>query len=475
MEANKKAKPSYGDVISNLPNDLLCRILSYLSTKEAALTSILSKRWSNLLLSIPILDFDDSVLLKPQKGQRKNVFFKAFVDRLLSQRVETSSHVQRVSLKCRQGGVEPDCVIKWILTTVRDLGVLDLSLCIDFGIFHLPFNVFRSKTLVKLRIGTMIRLSQFPSDVVSPTLNSLVLDLVEFRDGDKVEFRQILLAFPSLQSLRVHESNKWKFWNGSASSRTLKSLVYRSDDDSSAPKPCVSFDTPSLVYLDYSDMVADKYENLKFDSLVEARLDLHLTAFQIMRKPNNIGIVSGDVTTLFKGIRNVKILCLSPDALEALYYRGEKIPMFNNLITLSLGSDKPHGSPFIFWKLLPSLLNNSLKLETLIIKGLVHYVAEGWEGLSPMTPMSRLCFSWDTVSDSLSSSAMKVLEISGYKGTWQELNQMKRFLGNLSRLEVVRVYHKAMDDKERINVMFDLFLLPKVSSECDIQVMKETA
>jgi hypothetical protein len=149
--------------------------------------------------------------------------------------------------------------------------------------------------------------------------------------------------------------------------------------------------------------------------------------------------------------------------------------MFNNLITLSLGSDKPHGSPFIFWKLLPSLLNNSLKLETLIIKGLVHYVAEGWEGLSPMTPMSRLCFSWDTVSDSLSSSAMKVLEISGYKGTWQELNQMKRFLGNLSRLEVVRVYHKAMDDKERINVMFDLFLLPKVSSECDIQVMKETA
>ncbi|KAG7561410.1 FBD domain [Arabidopsis thaliana x Arabidopsis arenosa] len=318
----------------------------------------------------------------------------------------------------------------------------------------------------------MIRLGQFPKDAVSPTLNSLVLDLVEFRDDDKVGFRQILLVFPSLQSLRVHESNKWKFWNGSASTRTLKSLVYRSDDDSSAPKPCVSFDTPSLVYLDYSDMVADKYEDLKFDSLVEARLDLHLTAYQIMRKPNNIGFVSGDITTLFKGIRNVKILCLSPDALEALYYRGDRIPLFNNLISLSLGSDKPHGSPFIFWKLLPSLLNNSLNLETLIIKGLVHYVAEGWEGLSPM---SRLCFSWDAVSDSLSSSAMKVLEMTGYKGTSQELNQMKRFLGNLSRLEVVRVYHKAVDDRERSSVMKDLLLLPKASSKCEIQVMKETA
>lgn len=316
MEATKNAKSSCGDVISNLPDDLLCRILSSLSTKEAALTSLLSKRWSNLLLSIPILDFDDTVLLNPQKGQRKNVFFKAFVDRLLSLRVETSSPAQRVSLKCRQGGVEPDCIIKWILTTVRDLGVLDLALCIDFGIFHLPFNFFRSKTLVNLRIGRMIRLAQFPSDVVSPTLISLVLDLVEFRDEDKVGFQQILLAFPSLQSLRIHESNKWKFWNGSASSGTLKSLIYRSDDDCSAPKSCVSFDSPSLVYLEYSDMVADKYEILKLDSLVEARIDIHMTAFQIMRKPNNIGFVSGDITTLFKGIRNVKILCLSPDALE---------------------------------------------------------------------------------------------------------------------------------------------------------------
>lgn len=37
-----------------------------------------------------------------------------------------------------------------------------------------------------------------------------------------------------------------------------------------------------------------------------------------MRKkaPDNVGFVPGDVSTLFKGIRNVKILCLSPDALD---------------------------------------------------------------------------------------------------------------------------------------------------------------
>ncbi|XP_019101668.1 PREDICTED: F-box protein At3g59150-like isoform X1 [Camelina sativa] len=472
MEATKKAKPSCGDAISNLPNDLLCRILSSLSTKEAALTSVLSKRWSNLLLSIPILDFDDSVFLNPQKGRRKTCFFKAFVDRLLSLRVETSSPVQRVSLKCRQGGVAPDCITMWILTTVRDLGVSDLSLRIDFGIFLLPFNVFRSKTLVNLRIGTMIRLALFPSGVVSPTVKSLVLDLVEFGYDEKDGFKQILLAFPSLQSLRIHESNKWKFWNGFASStRTLKSLVYRRDDtDCCAPKPCVSFDTPSLVYLEYTDVVADKYDNLKLDSLVEAKIDFQLTPFQVMRKPNNIGFVPGNVTSFFKAIRNVKILSLSPDALEALYYRGEMIPVFNNLRSLSLGSDKPHGSTFIFWKLLPSLLNNSANLETLIIKGLVHYVAEGWEDL---IPMARVCFSWNDVSASLSSSAVKVLEITRYKGTCQEVNRLKLFLGKLSRLQMVRVHHKAVNDGEKSRLMKVLLLLPK-ASKCKIQFIKET-
>lgn len=112
----------------------------------------------------------------------------------------------------------------------------------------------------------------------------------------------------------------------------------------------------------------------------------------------------------------------------------------------------------------------------MVFQGLVHYVAEGWEDVYVnLSPMSRIYFSWDDVYDSLSSSAMKILEITRYKGTCQELNQMKRFLGKLSRLQMVRVYHKAVDDKERNRVMKDLLLLPKASSKCEVQVMKETA
>ncbi|KAG2287912.1 hypothetical protein Bca52824_047516 [Brassica carinata] len=477
MEGNKKANPSSRDLISTLPDDVLCYILSFLTTKEAALTHVLSKRWSNLLQLVPILDFDDSLLLNRRMGREQTKVFMEFVERVLFARVKNSSPVKKASFKLSHLDLHErfDRVPLWV-KRVMDLGASEL--CLSFGgdfkyvSFVLLYSDLKSKALVNLRIGRVYLIHHdgtFP-DSVSHTLTTLFLDSVQFTYG-KPGFEAILSAFPNLQNLRLHESKEWYYWDGSVSSPTLKRFVYRRDDDTSGPKPCVKFDTPGLAYLEYSDVVAAKYENLRLDSLVEARLDLLLTAGQIMRKnaPDNVGFVPGDVSTLFKGIRHVKILCLSPDALDTLYYRGGEIPVFNNLISLSLGSDRPHGSPYIFKKLLPSLLLKAPNLQTLIIKGLGHYVKKGWE------VGWHLRLSLDDMYDALSSSGLKVLQINGYEGTGEELSHMERFLGTLPHLEMVRVTHKGVDDGERRRLVNDLLCLTRASPKCKVQVMKESA
>ncbi|CAI9106877.1 OLC1v1006117C1 [Oldenlandia corymbosa var. corymbosa] len=56
------------DRISQLPDEILVCILSFLSLEAAARTSLLSKRWAHLWLSVASLDFESAKLLKGIEG-----------------------------------------------------------------------------------------------------------------------------------------------------------------------------------------------------------------------------------------------------------------------------------------------------------------------------------------------------------------------------------------------------------------------
>lgn len=60
----EKADPSV-DRISDLPDSLLTHILSFVNTKEAVNTCILSKRWINIWAFVPVLDFQSDQFCPP--------------------------------------------------------------------------------------------------------------------------------------------------------------------------------------------------------------------------------------------------------------------------------------------------------------------------------------------------------------------------------------------------------------------------
>lgn len=96
------------DLVSSLPEEVLCHILSFLSTKEAALTSVLSKRWLSLWTLVPNLDVDDSVFLHPEEGKREREgmlqSFMDFVDRVLA--LQEDSPIKRFSSSAKPVSIQ---------------------------------------------------------------------------------------------------------------------------------------------------------------------------------------------------------------------------------------------------------------------------------------------------------------------------------------------------------------------------------
>ena len=149
--------------ISELPDCLLTQILSYVSTKQSVETSVLSKRWENLYLSVPVLDLDCSSV--PYDADQ---VFLSFIDKLLE--FSPESILFKVKVKGR------DTMIRGFrdrIGTMIDRGAqhldIDSSNCICYidgfrywiGNYYLeednlhyspfdmmPMNLFTSKTLV---------------------------------------------------------------------------------------------------------------------------------------------------------------------------------------------------------------------------------------------------------------------------------------------------------------------------------------
>ncbi|KAG2308410.1 hypothetical protein Bca4012_082496 [Brassica carinata] len=466
------------DLISSLPDEVLGKILSFLPTHIAASTSVLSKRWRNLLALVDKLDLCDA--------SGGPLGFPEFVEKTLAL-LKNSSVIKTFHLNCEHKH-EESRVDGWIRTAL-ELGVSELRLE-TVGMYCIETEFFTSNTLVDLTIcDGFYPAGRLPAgEVFFPALKRLSLFSVAF--ADCAMYEDLVLGCPVLEELFLHypDDNNPPAWAGIVSSPSIKRLtIYHEYPDYREVYDSVWLTTPSLLYLDYSGYVADEYD-VDFDSIVEARLDLRpwepLTDEDdddsdcedddtdddddSYCEDDADSFNSWDVTGLVTRISNIKTLHLSSDSLEVFHFYCKSMPVFHNLLTLSFESNKEKG-----WQVVPLLLNSSPNLETLVIKGLEHKVTNRCGDACICIPKKKK--KEEGVPCCLSTCKVKMLNISGYLGTCRERKQMSHFLATLKCLETVKVRVEVDNQQENdvhnryMGIINALIKLPRVSPNCQIQ------
>ncbi|CAK8541424.1 unnamed protein product [Lathyrus sativus] len=182
------------DTLSSLPDPILCHILSFLQTKQSVATSILSKMWNNLWLSVPTLCFDETV-----KDQITSVKFNDFVYSVLLSR-DATLPIKSFHFNVSYSYDLPSPIIsinKWVNFVVQRK-LEDLYLRVkSVERPELPITILTCKTLV------VLKLSRFAvkegCSVALPSLKTLHLKYIWF--SKLRDFMLFVTGCPILEDL----------------------------------------------------------------------------------------------------------------------------------------------------------------------------------------------------------------------------------------------------------------------------------
>jgi len=182
------------DRFSVLPDPILCHILSFLSTKFAATTSILSKRWNKLWLSVLTLHFEDETF-------QNFTTFCDFVSFVFLSRDNTPSPM--FGLKCSNASsLHSHGIDQFVYAAAQRGGIETINLEISSRVnFNLPPCIFSCKTLVVLHLKGL-KVNDLSHVVVNfPLLKTLHLSCLCFECVE--DFLNLLLGCPILEELKA--------------------------------------------------------------------------------------------------------------------------------------------------------------------------------------------------------------------------------------------------------------------------------
>ncbi|XP_078158067.1 F-box/LRR-repeat protein At4g14103-like [Carex rostrata] len=302
--------------VSNLPDDVLTHILSFLSTRNAVQTCILSKGWLNMWTSLPDLKFDIKEFGLPEIIDDEvdvELFvtkFKLLVKSVLEKR--QTSRVNRFELYL-------DSVIFWPCKAVADyIGDVMMLAPRECSIKlrsreKLNLNtdlIFTCASLIYLELCLSIKVLNFVAiklnSVNLPCLKTLKLHGISMRDDS---LKKLLLGCFVLEELVLENFN---IGIVEICSNTLKNLVL----GSYCYVMRLHISTPNLLYLHINVISMRGNVLLNMPSLVDA--SIHIPGWHDKNKYVTRGL------KLIHGLSNVKSLHLYLSCSE-----GKVLSLFN--------------------------------------------------------------------------------------------------------------------------------------------------
>ncbi|TKY56196.1 F-box/FBD/LRR-repeat protein [Spatholobus suberectus] len=310
---NKRRKGDGEDRISELSDDVLCRILWFLPSEEAIATCLLSTRWRFLWRMVPALDFECT---KPRSHERVNKF--------LSQR--RTQRITRFRLNLEpdphRWGACANYINEWFYAAINDGKVEHFNFSSNAVIYiassPLP-TMFTCTTIVSLTLK-VLSLSLAPS-VCLPSLKTLHLDVGPcFSD-----FKILLYGSPALELFHLKQR-----WNARKELKIVRSTRHIRLFERRKICPDVTFHL--VIQSDRDDDFIPDFLEDHLENVVKAKV--YITVCSTCQFWYSF--VDSQVFPALEQLRNVEFLSLADFRKEMSELSTLDLPQFQNLVQLQL-------------------------------------------------------------------------------------------------------------------------------------------
>ncbi|XP_033139821.1 probable FBD-associated F-box protein At1g32375 [Brassica rapa] len=423
---------AHRDRISQLPEELLLRILSLLPAKDVAVTMVLSKRWKFLWTLVPTLEYDHATYQNAE-GTR----FSRFVYSSLLLHEAPVLETLRLKLD-RESATAVDIGV-WVKTAVkryvRELDI-DINSPSILTPVTLPWSLFAGgcKTLATLKLSNMTLVDASSSLPASfPSLKNL--SLVKMKYPSEEFINKLLASCPVLDDLAVELCSGDGVTVLAVQIPSLKSLSLRkrpdTDDDEAYG---FVIDTPSLVSFDIVDHCGELcVVESNMPEIVYVNLDINY------RRP----------WKMLSSLSSVK-------QLELCLTSSKEYPVgivFHNLAHLMICTCETE-----WLNLLLCVLKDSPKLQGLRIEQ-YHNIRTGEQ---------RPCWKEPSSVPGCVLTSLETLEWVKYEGTEDEKEAAAFIFRNARFLKKATISSSSTDPVKKLEMLKGLSFLSRCSSSCHL-------